>query len=632
MNCQEIGNILNDQDIGALSPAVVTSAREHLATCDECARDWKAHEQMLAMPMPVPGPGLLEWRPANRGVSDATSRRSLRGTLLLGALIAVGAAAAVYVAVEQSESMRTTESRAAGPTSDVVSPQDEPVGAATDSSPDDEQPGSIATGADASPATNPPDVAPVPEPVVDSTIAAVPPETIAAVPPETTAAVCSRTATSSGTLKVVLLPARASTPDRASEALVQEIRQDTLRALLAMPAVEVVDLGPVDLAVLAPNAGSLRDDNLLFIAISQRYQSTVVAEISERTTASGLSWSIDLLVRQRESAGGSANEISKDGSPAISSLLQTLGVKSLGTEYAGLIARRAARPPILNLMPDACNVFLDASRPENERLQALAQLRNDGLDGETLAVAVALAVESPSARTRQRVWSLLRGSEYHPPLAGLLSSALVSDADAAVRKEAALGLAAYLREGSTLAVLEHAAGNDVSTEVRLAARMAMMSYDEQLAFKREILLDRSLTPAERFAPTSNFTTLRMPVPLTYHDGQAEEALAYSEILGATDDPQLENSVLSELSNTIIALRTDERSNQIDVRIIPVLAETVASDDPRVRRQAIRALISLAEFPEARAALESVIENYPELAADMRIEQVLAPQPVRRTAP
>jgi hypothetical protein len=424
--------------------------------------------------------------------------------------------------------------------------------------------------------------------------------------------------------KVVLLPARAETSDPAALLAADTVRQATLRALRAMPSMEVVDVGASELAAVVPaHAGSLGEDNLAYLAVAEQYDTRLVAEIAERrTTSDSPYWNIFLHVRRATGSSGRGTAIGKNGDTR---LLGGQDAESVGVDFAQRIAQRGGDFSISSpASGDARDILLDGGRSEDERLRALNRLLNEGLDSETMAAAVGLATSSLSASTRQRVWAMLRQTAHDPALAQHMNLALLSDTDAGVRKEAALALAAYLDNGAIRASLEHAAASDGSADVRLAARMATMSFDEQQAFKRETLLDRSLTAAERLAPTTMLARGSMVMlPDSFGADEAAAAAAYAEIADATDDPLLKLNSLSELQRTIMIPGPGGiRGEGVDDEIIRVLIESSKFEDARVRRLALNLLTRQSGHPDARATLEAVLAEQPELAAELRIAEAL----------
>jgi HEAT repeat protein len=212
-----------------------------------------------------------------------------------------------------------------------------------------------------------------------------------------------------------------------------------------------------------------------------------------------------------------------------------------------------------------------------------------------------------------------------------LSYALLSDADESVRREAALALGAYAGTDADPPALRYAMNNDASADVRLAARVATMTYDEQQAFVRETLLDASLTPAERLAPrTMIMRGSTMPAALftPMSNDQQEEARAFADIVAGTDDMDLRLRGLSELSRmTMFSFSFPDPDrlgpNSLDPAIIDVLIDNARVSDQRVRRMALQGLTRNVGNEAVRALLETIIEDEPEFANEARIEEAIA---------
>jgi HEAT repeat protein len=256
------------------------------------------------------------------------------------------------------------------------------------------------------------------------------------------------------------------------------------------------------------------------------------------------------------------------------------------------------------------------------------------LDSESVAAALELATRSAAPETRKVIWGALR-NEDNPALAQPMSVVLQSDPDAAVRVEAALGLAEYRDEAGIQPALEQAALGDSSADVRLAARMAAMDYEQQQTFRLETLLDPTLTPAERLAPLDMY-----PNPLVFgsllRNGErmAEVRLAYAEIISGTSDPDLKLSALMALQQSAQLLGPINRQRlEPDPAVVRALVESAEAADESVQRAALRAMLLIANQPEIRAVLESVLESEPELAQRMDIATALAlPQDSNLTEP
>jgi hypothetical protein len=393
-----------------------------------------------------------------------------------------------------------------------------------------------------------------------------------------------------------------------------------LNALRAAEGVAVVDVSAAEVAaIVPPTAGPLRADPVRYLAISRQLGSPHVAEIAAQSNGDLPFWSLNVSVQSANGSSSRGTSVARDGGGNPQATPD-----AIGTMFAqNVIERARQRASSSDATGDANAVLLDGTRSEEERLQALSRLQAARLDSAALAAAADLGTRAASARTRERVWALLRRSAYEPTLTHSLTYALLSDPDATVRKEVALALGAYVGEGGVAAALEHAAGNDNSADVRLAARVAALSYDERQAFKRETLLDKTLTPAERMAPAllDQMSGAMWSMLLSRRSSNVtEEARAYAEIAGATDDVALKARALSFLQNELMFLLPDRSG--LDGEIVEVLLESMEVDDSNVRLSALSMLTPQAANPQVRAVLENVLEEDPELAEQAGVAEAL----------
>lgn len=417
-------------------------------------------------------------------------------------------------------------------------------------------------------------------------------------------------------LKVALLPAHATGPDPAAAFMADAIRQVTLRALRGMANVEVVDVAPGELAAVVPaSAAPERDDFLVLSEASREFGSDIAAVIGVRAMNNGLCWGVGLDLVRPDGSTSRGTRIRRNGDPGPGNDPETLGIR-----YAAVIAvDTRVRVAVPVALVAARNDLIDATKSDDERMRALITLGSARLDGESIAAAGELAASSTSPETRQRAWSVLRRFNY-PALAQPMSIALQTDPDADVRREAALGLSRYLNEDGIRSALAQAAVGDGSLDVRATARMAMLDLDEQQDFMLETLLDRSLTPAERLAPMSvNPYAIVFRSTEDFGDELAEAVLAYADIIGGTDDPELKLSALSALQRTTLSpgLISGQRLEP-DPALVSVLIETATDADERVQRAALLAARPFAAHPEIRAVLESVLAAKPRLATELNI--------------
>ncbi len=247
-------------------------------------------------------------------------------------------------------------------------------------------------------------------------------------------------------------------------------------------------------------------------------------------------------------------------------------------------------------------IFLDASRSEVERLEALARLYSpmngrggiengsEVLSNAVVLAAVQIALASENASVRANVWRRMSGVG-DPDLIQPLLHSLSNDPDEDVREEAAKVLRDFLDEPGVRGALEYAGDYDISEAVRREARYSMLSSAEQQAMLREIVLDATLTDQER---------RRALFGLTYehsNEGGFDPALteALVEFARNASNPGTRSSVWNSLT------RVD------DPDLVEPLLSTLASDpDEEVREGVARALRQYLDLPGVVEALEGVL--------------------------
>ena len=429
-----------------------------------------------------------------------------------------------------------------------------------------------------------------------------------------------REPTAAQAFRVIVMPPDIDNAGPFVDAFVGSVRYAMIRALRARAGFEIVEVSVEQFAEIVPiGRRSARNQQFVRNAIEVRFGSGLIAELSERSTGVSPDWLIGLDLRRENWSGRQVASIAKNGDSRPGT-----DPESLGAEFAAYIAESpqiALEPPETPVDEQA--TLIDSSLPDSARLLALMQLRTSTFGAETMAAAIELGLRSPSAETRQRVWSLLRHNAYDPALVEPLAAALTADVDPAVRREAALSLGGYLRDPQAASILEYAELNDSSAEVRMAAQLAAMSFDERAAFARERLFDRNLAPAERLAPLPMMTALAGPrVVRVANEDFPEERRAYVEILRSTADPLIKAGALQGLQRTTLFRSFGGQDGQFEADTIRALIDSVAVVDRRVRLPALSLLRNYVDLPEVRNVYESVLEQDDEAAAVLGIAETL----------
>lgn len=553
MNCQDIGRILNDDDIAELRPAVARTVREHLATCDECARDWRVHERVLAMPMPAPGPRLLGWRPPNRAAETvAPSRRALRSTLLVGALIAVGATAAVYVAVEQLESVRTTESPTAGPTSDDASSQEAPVGAAADSSPT---------------ATDELDLSAI-------------------------------RASRSGYAYAFTAVLAPSMTDPQYDEVAAVIEAALLEKLRSIPHLILIEPDLFD-RFLDPDGLPRRP---LPAGIDFLLQLQQPALANAETNAGR--WSIEVYARISGDEEIETRTIWEKRTVWVWGRLDLpLSIEEAHSTIEGAFAMLSTQilpPEDLSLLAEMRNTALDSARPKEERLAVLSTLDFffphrfivfDDVVKREVSRSIALTVteivtNSPDPDVRRDAWWFVRGLG-DPYLVAPLAESMRRDPAISVRFMAADVLAReFISDPAARAAFDFAALNDTDLQSRRRARWATASAPDRKALLIDMLSDPALPQYLRYAYLRGSTIGDF---VDYVTPESAELMLRAAAAGPQNLPP--GTIITDLGKAPSG------------EVVPLLLERLRDDpDAAIRRVAASALIAHQDEPGVVEAL------------------------------
>jgi TonB family protein len=105
MNCTDVAAILDDHALTRLSAADRCALDEHVTGCEPCGFAWHAQSALLAMPLPPVPAGLLErmLRAVSSRSAPRAPRRARTRVVIIGALLAAGAALAAVTAVKMLE-------------------------------------------------------------------------------------------------------------------------------------------------------------------------------------------------------------------------------------------------------------------------------------------------------------------------------------------------------------------------------------------------------------------------------------------------------------------------------------------------------------------------------------------------
>ena len=552
MNCQDIGRILNDDDIATLSPAVARRVREHHANCDDCAWDWKVHERMLAMPTPAPGPRLLGWQPEIRAADTlASARRPLRNSLIFGMLIAVGAAAAVFVVAERRQDPGTAVPLSVQSTSNDASSHDDPVGTPRDSLPV----------------------------VADES---KPPVTRAFRPGYAYA------------FTAVLAPSRQDPQDAEMLMALEAALLDKLRS---MPHLILIEPESFD-QYLEPN-GLPRwplPEGIDFLVQLQR--SSRLADIEALTGQ----WNFEVRVWKAgdNRIAGATTALVPD--TPLSTEIARAVIEDLFEERL----RDNFPPEDLSRLAEIRNMALDPTRLERDRLAALDELEafayRFGIFDESVQQQVSLSIAhtateivttSPDPAVRARLWDVVSGLAA-PYLVAPLAESLQRDPNDAVRIAAARRLAlSFADDPVARAALDFAALNDRSRSIRHYARWANSDEFDRQALLAEMLADPAVPQAERSS------VVRSDIG-SYASYITRES---AELLLAIAAAAPVNMAWSDITSDLGSAPPQD--------VVPLLLERLRDDpDAAIRRVAAGALLGHQDQPGVVEALRNARDNDP----------------------
>jgi len=280
------------------------------------------------------------------------------------------------------------------------------------------------------------------------------------------------------------------------------------------------------------------------------------------------------------------------------------------------------KPDRATLRADATTVFLDTTRSEQERIEALQNLAGprsgfgyrpeyvDGggvLSGDVAVVAAQLGIESQDAGVRAQVWQIMAGVR-DPALVEPLLFSLANDLSPWVRIAAAQALGTHIEEPVVRDSLAVSSRDDPDARVRRAAHVAQLSPGALFDEMRRTLMDDTRPALDRRMalldligvnqqyPQEIDTQLResiVDLARTSPDasGRANAWIGYRMLVGAEGagdiisglEGEPNDSVRAHMIELLVAFR-DEPG------VLDAMADAHAHDpSPQVREAAGRAL-------------------------------------------
>lgn len=529
MKCHEINYILDTRGSGELHDGQKEAVDQHFATCRACREAWAAYREVSALQIP-PTPQVLRSR-----IAIASNEvRAKRLPLIVGGLLAVGAAVATTVALRITDSTSEREARM----------EEAPLSPARSS--DGQELAPIAgTGVgkaadlEANEASD-----------SDSGFEhALDPNTIVVVP----------------TLHPDLDPER--------KALFLRFHEEILRHLRAIPGLNVA---PSDVVGLFLQSGTPEEE----IARNLGAAHLIVLWTTSSDPSAGF------IVTPVDMTTGAVT--GKMGGSGALDVRWPARLESDAADVADFIkmgltpvtpAQREAT------MTEARATVLNAALPAGDRVSALVRLshRPEVQSDAVVAAAIELATIAPEGRAG--IWRVMYGVD-NPYLIQPLIDSLLYDAADHIRRQAAASLRTFVTEPRVKAALEQAQASDRSEVVREAAHRALSSDEEVAQRVLQKLLDETLPVRERLMATLIVDGANArAVPLT-----TEAAGAVFDIGVTATDPDIRGSAWSTLGRndvddpafTGVLLDDLARYPDDEVRVMAAYALASYVDDPVVR--------------------------------------------------
>ncbi len=576
MNCQEVNFILDARAPEELGPTERQAVELHFTSCQGCRDAWAAYRELASQPIPKTPPDLRLRIATALAARAPAETRWPRRSLLLGSVLAVGAAVAAGVALQVAQ--RTPE---------IARRIDEPAPAAAPALP---------VAAKEAPAAGAP---------VAGNQAAIASADGAALP--------SNTATNPAVLAldphsivVVAEPDPAADPQATAEfARCHEQVLEQLRAVQGLNVIAGARVSVFDRFSLLPEE----------IARELGAGTALVLKIMGHQPSCSATW-FDTQTGAEQEPGVRAFDGDR----------QTDGWKSFAAKVAEL-TRDATLKDTSTLIADAQATVLNTALSDADRASALFNLRQpptwglEGYDDAVVAAAAQIAMTSRDAQARERAWVGLRGVA-DPYLTQPLIHSLANDADEDVRRAAAFALAYLVGEPGVRDALARAAAADPSQHradscctptVREAAERSLLSEQELVDLTLETLMNDSLTDQDRLRPIIESVDGRgVPVSLSdeaaravFDIGRLSEdsgvrARAWWSLGRAGPRPEFGQALLADLTN----------HPEENVRGAAAARLVYYTDDPVVRTGLERAMAEDASQNvrrRARTALNGVTD-------------------------
>jgi hypothetical protein len=498
MNCHDISLLLDTRDIRRLTTTERQSVETHLQDCAECAHDWRTQQRVLGGQVPAMASDLPAriWSSLEPSASTKLTRLRARGTLLLGSLLLIGAAAAMFGWLL----LRDVEPEPASIAMPAAIQIDDGKAAAT-----------------------------APEVSVSNVEPSLPESTSNQVLQD------PATPRNPPRHKVIVLPPTYENPDAAAMeyfnasygAFLGELRSKADLQIVEVTAQELeaaeADLPPSPLA--GPNsqpsalaANPFREEDMpLLLAQLEKRENAIRHHFNGEYTLRIKFVAYPGRPNTREIV---ASYFGPSGSASMSSITGPQLPGNSGSSSSGSPTSRArdigiskAREVYARLLPDSgssqyLSVLKNPLESESMRLNALnaylqgkatsAEKTSPELTDDIAEVAVELS-QSSNPQSRRQIWTLL-GRTATPAALRALAHGLRTEPDTQARRNIALSLFDHASDPDVRAEFELAATADTSAEVRLIAKVALLPDSGRLSYITATLKDRSLTHQARMEP------------------------------------------------------------------------------------------------------------------------------------
>jgi hypothetical protein len=405
--------------------------------------------------------------------------------------------------------------------------------------------------------------------------------------------------------RLIVMPPEFEVDDPAAAVFMATLTQAIVDGLNTHANFETIALSAIDLEQLVPpGPNRVIGQRLVRNALTHQYGRHY--RVETKITAPSRDWLVNLDIETSDYGSGTG-AITSVNDP------RTGGdAYSIGTRWAARIVESVPSIRAWNRISSTdLAILVDATRDEEERVEILDELHGAVFSPEIVSAAIQLGTHASSAEVRQTVWESLRNHLFDPALVPALANVLVRDPDDDVRLEAAAALAAYPGEDVGLQALRYAELSDSSPKVRLAARAATLSRQDNLALLQSTLLDSTLPVAERAAPLLLDNSLRAWAE--DEDPGNVLFLAYAHILEGADDVEIKiaaiNAISSELTDGRIRQGPpSQRRANPDPYVVGVLLDALQHDAQKVRAEASGALQMLRRDPRVCDALEETFNQ------------------------